>query len=60
MDHDADEAEAGRHRPAPRQLRRSSRTHWPLWRAGVWVVLELVVVALAVLLVVWLFARSSH
>lgn len=50
-------SEAGEDRPTPRRLRRSSRTHWPLWRVLLWVALELAVVALAVLALVWLLAR---
>ncbi len=52
------ESEAGEHRPCPRDLRRSSRTHWPAWRVLSYVLLELVAAALVILGLVWLLAQS--
>ncbi|MCH8342720.1 MAG: hypothetical protein IH983_01905 [Planctomycetes bacterium] len=52
------ESEAGEHRPSPRDLRRSSRTHWPAWRVLSYVLLELVAAALVILGLVWLLAQS--
>ncbi len=43
------ESEAGERRPSPRDLRRSSRTHWPAWRVLSYVLLELVAVARVIL-----------
>ncbi len=52
------ESEAGEHRPSPRDLRRSSRTHWPAWRVLSYVLLELVAAALVILGLVWLLTQS--
>ncbi len=52
------ESEIGEHRPCPRDLRRSSRTHWPACRVRSYVLLELVAAALLILGLVWLLARS--
>lgn len=46
------------HRPAPRALRRASRTHWPAWRVALYVTLEVVVSALLVGGLAWLLHRS--
>ena len=47
----------GGHRPAPSRLRRASRTHWPWWKVGWWVALQLAVITAAVLVVLWLLYR---
>ena len=52
------ESEAGEHRPSPRDLRRSSPTHWPAWRVLSYVLLELVAVALVILGLFWLLTHS--
>ncbi len=52
------ESEAGDHRPSPRDLRRSSPTHWPAWRVLSYVLLELVAVALVILGLFWLLTHS--
>ena len=44
------------HHPAPREMRRSSRTSWPLWRVLLWIGMQLAAVALAIL-ALWLLAR---
>jgi len=52
------ESEAGEHHPSPRDLRRSSPTHWPALRVLSYVLLELVAAALVILGLVWLLAHS--
>ncbi len=51
------EPPVGRHHPAPSRLRHASRTHWPWWKVGRWVALQLAVITAAVLVVLWLLYR---
>ncbi|MHC4100315.1 MAG: hypothetical protein ACYS15_12245 [Planctomycetota bacterium] len=58
MSPDAESMRAVEHRPAPRALRRTSRTRWPLSRVLLYVAVELGAVSLLALGLLWLLANS--